>query len=102
MATKKITLKNFTDEEIEKEFLLRYRKELYDDDILPDALQSIFSDLGHIENIDRLFKHVINKDMGRFFNAPIETQSVVRGAVLRTQYFLAEARKASGRGIKHK
>lgn len=96
MSTK-TTLKNFSDEEIEKEFLLRYRKDLYDDEVLPDALVAIFSDLGHVENIDRLFKSIIQKDMSRFFNSPVETQGIVRGAVLRMQYLLQEARKHSGR-----
>lgn len=99
--TKK-TLKDFSNEEIEKEFLIRYREEVTDGDILPEALQSIFVDLGHVENIDKLFKSIILKDMHRFFNSPAEGQAVVRGAVLRTQYLMQEARKASGRTKKLK
>lgn len=100
MPIKKITIKDFTDDQIEAEFLARYRKDIYDDTTAPEVLEVIFKDLGSVENIDILFKHLVAKDMYRFFNTPVEGQAVVRGAVLRTQYLLQEARKATGRGKK--
>lgn len=90
-------LKRATQSEIEAEFLLRYSDDIHADEISPEQESIIMADIGNVPNIDELIKSILKKDRVRFFNSPVESQGMVKGAFMRTVWLLKSARVASGR-----
>ena len=95
----KILLKLISSENIEREYLSRFTEDNTKESLSEEERAVIMGDISKVENIESLLLDILKKDRIRFFNAPIESQGVIKGGFLRILWLLKELRK-SGTGKK--
>lgn len=81
------SLKDFSTEDIENEYLSRFGN-VFDYEVTPKDEALLFDSLKTNRDFFEYLKAMQAKDVIRYFNSPDETnRSLVRGAFLRTLYF---------------
>ena len=89
---KKTIIKLFSDKDIEHEYIVRFNEDQLSDSLDEDAAKQVLQDLSKVDNMDDFLLSTLKNDRMRFFNAPVESHNVIKGAFLRTLWLLKEIR----------
>lgn len=95
---KQLVLDKVSFEDLEKEYLKRFKEDIHYEYIDEKQANEIYYDMSRVEDIDRLLESLIKSDRIRFFNSTSEQQEVVRGGFSRTIYLLKNIRKSRETG----
>src|SRR3990167_5189728 len=89
----KFLLRLVNNELLEKEFLARFKEDFDIEALDSEANALVIKDLSKIEDIDGFLLTLLKADRLKYFNSVPESQSLIKGAFLRTLWLLKEIRK---------